>query len=601
MPSFQPSSPGILSGAVLGRLLAIFLPAALFTGGVVATLYYQDFAKEHTLFEQAGENLVGLQSEIITRELKSVQSDLLYLADQAVLREFLSGADKTGLEAEYLLFSRHKGIYDQIRFLDDTGQERIRINYDEGRPAVVPEKDLQLKVGRYYFTQTMLLDRGEVFISPFDLNVERDKIETPFKPVIRFATPVFDKQDRKQGVLVLNYLGAALLQKLAEVSEGFAGKAWLLNRDGYFLRGPNPEDEWGFMLGNQRTFATYYPDEWLRISQAEKDQYYTQQGLFTFRTLSARVELPNSAAPFPHPHPPPNWGRARVGGEGVKSALADPDASDPGLIVLSFVPSSMLNGRATILLQRLLLLEGVVLLLILVLAWYLAYAGALRRNQERQIADSEARLRTLSTRLITAQEDERRRLSRDLHDELGQIVTTVALDLQRAAQAPDQEKKAELIQRAFQETECLLDRIHEISSHLRPTLLDDLGLKDAVQNLLSEYEQRTGIIPRMELRFEYAPVPPAVSENVYRILQEALTNVSKHAQTKEVFVRLEVDPRLVALMVRDVGAGFSPAALDGKGLGILGMRERAELLGGNFMVKAEVGKGTEIHISIPIY
>jgi signal transduction histidine kinase len=211
------------------------------------------------------------------------------------------------------------------------------------------------------------------------------------------------------------------------------------------------------------------------------------------------------------------------------------------------------------------------------LAWYLAYAGALRRNQERQIADSEARLRTLSTRLITAQEDERRRLSRDLHDELGQIVTTVALDLQRAAQAPDQEKKAELIQRAFQETECLLDRIHEISSHLRPTLLDDLGLKDAVQNLLSEYEQRTGI------------------------LQEALTNVSKHAQTKEVFVRLEVDPRLVALMVRDVGAGFSPAALDGKGLGILGMRERAELLGGNFMVKAEVGKGTEIHISIPIY
>jgi signal transduction histidine kinase len=188
-----------------------------------------------------------------------------------------------------------------------------------------------------------------------------------------------------------------------------------------------------------------------------------------------------------------------------------------------------------------------------------------------------------------------------LHDELGQIVTTVALDLQRAAQAPDQEKKAELIQRAFQETECLLDRIHEISSHLRPTLLDDLGLKDAVQNLLSEYEQRTGIIPRMELRFEYAPVPPAVSENVYRILQEALTNVSKHAQTKEVFVRLEVDPRLVALMVRDVGAGFSPAALDGKGLGILGMRERAELLGGNFMVKAEVGKGTEIHISIPIY
>src|SRR5207245_4407254 len=156
------------------------------------------------------------------------------------------------------------------------------------------------------------------------------------------------------------------------------------------------------------------------------------------------------------------------------------------------------------------------------------------------------------------------------------------------------------IQRASQETACLLDRIHESSSRLRTTLLDDLGLKDAVQNLLSEYEQRTGIVPRTELRFEHARVPAAVSENVYRILQEALTNVSKHARAPEVFVKLDVKARLVALTVRDAGAGLNSAAIDGKGLGILGMRERAELLGGNFAVKGQVGKGTEIEVTIPL-
>src|SRR5205085_1745807 len=108
------------------------------------------------------------------------------------------------------------------------------------------------------------------------------------------------------------------------------------------------------------------------------------------------------------------------------------------------------------------------------------------RSQEWQIAESEARLRTLSTQLITAQEDERRRLSRDLHDELGQVVTAVTLDLQRAAQAGDPAKKDDLIGRALHRTECLLDRIHEISLQIRPTILDDLGLKDAVQNLLSD-------------------------------------------------------------------------------------------------------------------
>src|SRR5262249_35968639 len=149
--------------------------------------------------------------------------------------------------AEYALLCKERGVYDQIRYLDDEGQERIRINYNDGNPLIVPEKELQSKANRYYFTQTMLLKRDEGFVSPLDLNVEHDKIEEPFKPVIRFATPVYDKNHAKRGVLILNYLGSALLNKLAEVSVSFPGSSWLLNRDGYFLRGPSTEEEWAFM------------------------------------------------------------------------------------------------------------------------------------------------------------------------------------------------------------------------------------------------------------------------------------------------------------------------------------------------------------------
>jgi signal transduction histidine kinase len=585
MADIPAAPPGICSPRVLRRLPLIFLPAALLTGGVVLALYVLDLSNEHALYEQAGSNRVGLQADIIHRELKSVTSDLLYLADQAVLRRFLAGsaAGRRELEAEYVLFCRQRGVYDQIRYLDAAGRERIRVNFNDGRPAAVPGKDLQAKAGRYYFTRAILLGRGEVFVSPFDLNVEHEAIERPLKPMIRLATPVFDRAGAKKGILVLNYLGSALIGKLTRAAVGFAGAVWLLNRDGYFLRGPAPADEWGFMLGHDRTFATYFPEEWPHLAQASRGQFLTGNGLFTFQALALRAQAPAGAAPS-----------APAAGKPGR------DADDTGLIVVAHVPPRVLDGRANLLLGRLLVLAGVVLVLVLVLAWYLAYAGALRRDHERHLAASEARLRTLSSRLLTAQEDERRSVSRDLHDELGQVVTSVTLDLQRAAQAEDRERKDELIGRALHGANRLLDRIHEISGRLRPTLLDDLGLKDAVQSFLGEYEARTGIVTRAELRFGQAALPPAVSENVYRILQEALTNVAKHAKAAEVSVGLRVADGQVHLTVRDGGVGLDPAALDGKRLGILGMRERAELLDGTFVLEAAPGKGTEVRVRIPI-
>src|SRR5262249_38236588 len=158
------------------------------------------------------------------------------------------------------------------------------------------------------------------------LNVERGRIERPLKPMIRFATPAFDRHGAKRGIIVLNYLGNHLLDRLTRASAGFPGVIWLLNRQGFFLRGPNPRAEWGFMLGHSRTFATRFPDEWPRLAGAQRGQFHTDEGLFTFRALP----LPSASA---------------VGlpsGPAASRPARDPAAA--WLIIVAHVPPSLLDG-----------------------------------------------------------------------------------------------------------------------------------------------------------------------------------------------------------------------------------------------------------------
>src|SRR5207253_11423480 len=129
-----------------------------------------------------------------------------------------------------------------------------------------------------------------------------------------------------------NYLGQALIQKLAEVSGSFRGESWLLNRDGFFLRGPSPEDEWGFMLGHDRRFGTYYPDEWSTLAWSSPGQIQSEHGLFAFQSIFPRGQIPTK---------PP----VEAAGQG------DPDLGDAGLIVVSHISPNVLNERADSLLH----------------------------------------------------------------------------------------------------------------------------------------------------------------------------------------------------------------------------------------------------------
>lgn len=601
---------------IASATLAIFLPAAILLGGLVAVLYRQSAADEQFLHTRDSERILQLLREVIVREFRSIESDIRFLSEQRELKQFLATqpADPQGIQADYLVFCREKGLYDQVRFIDVAGMEVVRVNRNAGAPRIVPAAELQQKSERYYVQRALELNRGDVFVSPFDLNIEHEQIDQPLKPVIRFATPVFDASGRKRGVVVVNYLGERLLAQLQQLSEGFAGVVMLLNRDGFFLRGRNAAEEWGFMFGNDRTFGESFPTAWRHIKSDNRGQFVDETGLVTFATVQAPLAVPTAAqSPLvarerfeptssPTSLPPRSPTISSSNRESVSAAENErqPAAGLDRLFLVTHVPAGALTVRATLLLQRLAVVSSVALSLLLALSVYLARQSVVRKYQERLIVESETRLRTLSTQLLHAQEEERRTIARDLHDALGQLATAISLDLQRAESMEDMPKQRTLIHRANGATSKLIETIHEISTRIRPSLLDDLGMKDAVQSHLAEFETRFGVAVRTDFDFSPEAVTPLIGENVFRILQEALSNVGRHAHADEVYVTIhEVDDTL-AISVRDTGCGFSPAEVDTQRLGLLGMRERAELLGGRFELDSYHDQGTEIRATIPL-
>ena len=217
---------------------------------------------------------------------------------------------------------------------------------------------------------------------------------------------------------------------------------------------------------------------------------------------------------------------------------------------------------------------------------------------ELALRDSEARLHALSRRLLEVQEHERRYLACELHDEVGQLLTGLNLQLEAAAGAPAGEVAARLAEaRAI--VRDLTARVRDLSLRLRPTMLDDLGLVPALVWLTDRFATVTGIRVTVEHAGVDAPLPTEVATAAYRIVQEALTNVARHAAVAVAEVRLAVAGGALKVSVGDGGTGFDPAAAAGSG-GLSGMRERAELLGGTLVVESAIGRGARVTARLPL-
>jgi signal transduction histidine kinase len=206
--------------------------------------------------------------------------------------------------------------------------------------------------------------------------------------------------------------------------------------------------------------------------------------------------------------------------------------------------------------------------------------------------------RDVVRRVVEAQEAERTRLARELHDETGQALTSILLGLKPLEQAAAGEQAAAVASLRELVVSTLQD-VRALAVELRPAALDDFGLVPAVERLADTFRGQSGMDVELETRLPDERLPPEVETALYRIVQEALTNVVKHADARRVSILLTERERGVAAMVEDDGAGFEPGA-DRGGLGLLGMRERIGLVGGRLHVESAPGAGTTIVAEVPV-
>jgi signal transduction histidine kinase len=227
-----------------------------------------------------------------------------------------------------------------------------------------------------------------------------------------------------------------------------------------------------------------------------------------------------------------------------------------------------------------------------------------RKRMEQERARRE-QLRLLARQVISVQEQERRRVSRELHDEAGQALTALKISLElMLADLPDQAASLrERIQESVMLTDDTMERIRLLARDLRPPALDAVGLGPTLEDVCRDFGERT------QLFIDYASgelpaLPDAVSICLYRVLQEALTNVAKHAHARRVQVALERDADLISLSVQDDGQGFDPQAILSPvgrpaGIGLLGMQDRLELLGGGLEIDSQPDRGTRLFAYVP--
>ena len=222
-------------------------------------------------------------------------------------------------------------------------------------------------------------------------------------------------------------------------------------------------------------------------------------------------------------------------------------------------------------------------------------------EQRKQIEETEVSLRRLSRRLVQTQEVERKSLSRELHDEVGQTLTALGIEIanmEKLRNADGDAYRAHMAEAKRLNADAMR-AIRDLAMGLRPSMLDDLGLEPALEWQGREFSRHTGVPATVQVDGVLDGLSDVQCTSIYRVVQEALTNCARHAKAKHVLVTVRAADGHVVLVIQDDGVGFEVARSQG-GLGLVGIRERVEAIDGRLRIASHPGEGTTIRVEIPL-
>lgn len=290
-PNDTDIEPHSFTASVLRRFIWIYLliaTALALTLGYIHFQYTQNLEK--TMLDQE-EAFVTSTTQALQKEMQ-IQLMVLQMSTRSkALVDFLENgtlSSKKGLESLFANLASTFFRYDQIRLLDIDGKERIRINYINSSVEIVTPVNLQSKKHTDYFQEGIKQSQGKVYVSAMELNVEHGEIEVPYKPVIRFATPVVNKEGKTVGLMVMNYLATELLQNFRDQMElRINGQGMLIDPEGYWLSNHDRSNEWGGSLDTvSQKFQHQYPQAWPTIQKNDNGIYHSDQGIFRYVSIN---------------------------------------------------------------------------------------------------------------------------------------------------------------------------------------------------------------------------------------------------------------------------------------------------------------------------
>ncbi len=572
--------------AVAQRFLLVAIPLLALWVAAAMIWYHHKVDENRKVLVQTELTRIDAVAGRMAHEINMMAFRLLLFSTHTTLQQML--IDATGMvshpafEQEFSAFMMLGDMLTQGRVLDAHGIELLRVNHDRNRPYFVPVEQLQSEGHRSYFRRTAALPAGRVNISPIHLNVELGKIEQPAHLTLRFSTPLRADDDSLLGVLVLNYRVNQLLALMSKDD-------MLLGAGPFWLRAPPNAGETGMVADEvRRTLSLRLTDTLDHVSR-EKSGWFSVSngdGLLVFTSLGKQPETSHIQFPKASAAHTQDWYDWKL-----LSLL--PQDKQPGLVMVFFLP----------------LLVSFSVLLILA-SWLWARVSLQRELAIRHSDQLAYENRRLAQQLFAVQEEERRLLAQELHDEMGQSLTAIktnAVLILRHCSKGEEMKVAESAKDIQSISTHLFHVVRQRLRQLRPPLLDHAGLNICLKESITSWQQRTGINCKLRIEDNMNNLSAEVSIRIYRIIQEALTNISRHAQASTAYIHLceymstssGEKKDMIDLEIRDNGIGMHEDEVN-SGLGLVGMRERARALGGSFSISASAENGMTISVCIPL-